>query len=281
MKQLLHTIFLILIISQSLNAQVKFLMEKNAYTGKYSISMLPEKTWRPPMNITATAQVTIKATAGALEIGELQSYQEDVEWVYGGSVLSPVESPGYDYHFFNLGGDGFVELTYKSFAPTKLFWFKAKSNCVPEIMLVSNYEDPFRPPNSKKINIGNSIGALGAGGEAYSGNLSDLPIVCNRGVFSSLSNTEVNLVEAHKIAPNPATHKVNIQLKWHGTEGDKTILAYNNIGELVRFYKQNMQKGDNQFVLNIGDLPGGMYHLIIMEKGQEIALSKLIKAQRP
>ncbi len=281
MKQLLQTIFIFLIISQgTVLAQVKFLIEKNAFTGKYSISMLPERTWNSPMNITATAQVSIKATAGALEVSEVQSYDLGAEWVYGGSVLSPKESPGYDYHFFNLAGEGFVELTYKSYTPTQLFWFKAKSNCVPEIMLVNNYEDPFRPPNSRKVNVGNSIGALGAGGEAYSGNLSDLPIVCNRNIFSSIANTEVNLItEDLKISPNPAISKVTIQLAWHGTAGDKSILVYTNAGELVRFYKQEIQTGPNQFSLNVADLPAGMYHLIIMEKGQKMALSKLVKAR--
>ena len=283
---------IILIISQSLPAQVRFFINYNAHTTEYTVSMMPERTWESPYNITATGQVTIKATTGQFFIKDIQSYVEDTEWIPSGRVNTPIESPDYDYIFFRLETPGFVEMPFYSFRPVKLFTFKLETNCAREVRLVSNEYDSFLPPNSRNVNIGNSLGVLGAGGEAYTGNVSNLPILCHwaeSGIVKIELEEERDstiiapwLTESHLIAekliyPNPTVNEVQVRLNWAGSSGQKDIFVYNGIGQVVRKFQENLQVGANNFTLNLKGLENGIYHLFLMDKQQNLDLGKVIK----
>ena len=161
MARILKALIILVISTATLPAQVKFLLDYNAMTAEYTVSMMPERTWYAPKNLTATGQVTLKATTGQFFVKEVKSYVAGTEWIDGGRVDSPNESPTYDYIFFNLRTLGLVEMPYRAFKKTKLFSFTIEANCAREVMLVSNAEDAFLPPNSRSVNIGNSLGALG------------------------------------------------------------------------------------------------------------------------
>ena len=293
MERLIKALIITMIISQTLTAQVKFLLDYNARTDEYTVSMMPERTWTSPNNLTATGQVTLKATTGQFFVKEVKSLTPNSTWIPSGRVNTPMESPKHDYIFFRLITEGLAELTYKAFTPTKLFSFTLESNCAREVSLVSNYEDAFLPPNSRSINIGNSIGAFGAFGEAYMGNISDIPIMCpyaaslpnvtdsegeNNNAASLLTKEEILLVNK-VLYPNPTINEVNIKLNWLGTNGKKTILAYNNAGELVRFFNQDLQNGSNEFTMDISELTNGVYNFILVEEGKNLTLGQVIKVQ--
>ena len=195
--------FIILMLCQSsLPAQVRLLLDYNARTAEYTVSMMPERTWRSPYNKTATGQITLKATTDQFFVKEVISHVDDTDWIVSGRVDEPVESPGYDYIFFRLRTPGLTEMPYRAFKPTRLFSFTLESSCAREVMLVNNTEDTFAPPNSRRVNIGNSLGVLGANGEAYSGNVSRLPIFCAYAPPVSTDATEEEVAEETNKAAN-------------------------------------------------------------------------------
>lgn len=292
MARIFNALIILIISTATLPAQVKFLLDYNARTDEYTVSMMPERTWYPPKNKTATGQVTLKATAGQFFVKDIKSYVDGTKWSSGGTVKSPEESPNYDYISFNLRTNGLIEMPYRAFKPTKLFTFTLESNCAREVMLVSNTDDAFLPPNSRNVNIGNSLGALGANGEAYIGNVSDLPIFCpyadppKQEEIVSADNTSsiirqpvVHLIDKTLLYPNPTIHEVNVQFTWHGTSGQKDILAYNEAGELVRLFQQDLTLGSNNFTLDVSKLGNGIYDFLLVDKTQNLSLGKVIKVK--
>jgi len=292
MARILNALIILIISTVTLPAQVKFLLEYNANTDEYTVSMMPERTWYSPKNKTITGQVTLKATTGQFFVKDIKSYVTDTEWVPSGRVNHPVESPNYDYIFFGLQTPGLVEMPYQAFKRTKLFSFTIEANCAREVMLVSNTEDAFLPPNSRSVNIGNSLGALGANGEAYIGNVSDLPLFCpyadppkKAEVVPTGNPTAVttkpiiDLIDKKLLYPNPTINEVNVQLTWNGNSGKKDILAYNEAGELVRHFQQDLAPGNNNFTLDVSKLGNGIYDFLLVDKEQNLSLGKVIKIQ--
>jgi len=289
----IFTALIILIISTAtLPAQVKFLLDYDASTDEYTVSMMPERTWYSPKNKTATGQVTLKATTGQFFVKDIKSYVDGTRWIPSGRIDSPEESPGYDYIFFNLKTQGLAEMPYRAFKPTKLFSVTIEANCARQVMLVSNTEDAFLPPNSRSVNIGNSIGALGANGEAYIGNVSDLPIFCpyadppkKAEVISTGNSVKVTtkpiieLIDKKLLYPNPTINEVNVQLTWHGKNGQKDILAYNEAGELVHLFQQDLAPGSNNFTLDVSKLGNGIYDFLLVDEAQNLSLGKVIKVK--
>lgn len=292
MARILKALIILVISTANLPAQVKFLLDYNARTDEYTVSMMPERTWYSPKNKTATGQVTLKATTQQFFVKDVKSHVADTKWVFSGKVTSPDESPKYDYVFFNLKTNGLVEMPYRAFKPTKLFTFTLESNCAREVMLVSNTEDAFLPPNSRNINIGNSIGALGANGEAYIGNVTNLPIFCPYADPPQPANIVVGdskpvvatqpiaeLIDKQLLYPNPTINEVNIQFTWHGTSGQKDILVYNEAGELVRLYQKDLQSGANTFTLDVSKLGNGIYDFLLIDNARQLSLGKVIKVK--
>ncbi len=296
MARILKALIILVISTATLPAQVKFLLDYNAMTDEYTVSMMPERTWYPPDNLTATGQVTLKATTGQFFVKDIKSYVEGTQWIPGGRVDSPNESPRYDYVFFSLRTLGLVEMPYKAFKKTKLFTFTIEANCAREVMLVNNTEDAFLPPNSRSVNIGNSLGAVGANGEAYIGNISDLPIFCpyaappkqetilpvtdNHTPFQ-ITESALELMDEKLLYPNPTINDVNLQFTWKGQIGQKDILVYNEAGELVRSFQQDLQQGRNNFTLDVSKLGNGIYDFLLVDKLKEqtLSLGKVIKIQ--
>ena len=288
MARILNALIILVISTATLPAQVKFLLDYNAKTDEYTVSMMPERTWYAPKNKTATGQVTLKATTGQFFVKDVKSHVEDTEWVPAGRIDSPEESPNYDYIFFGLRTFGLVEMPYQAFKPTKLFTFSIEANCAREVMLVNNTTDAFAPPNSRSVNIGNSIGALGANGEAYIGNVTDLPIFCPYATPPKKAEvltpkppiaTEsiINLIDKKLLYPNPTINEVNIQLTWQGKKGQKDILIYNEAGVLVRTVPYNIASGSNTFTLDVSKLGNGVYDFLLADKTQNLSLGKVIK----
>lgn len=293
MVRIFKAIIILIISSASLPAQVKLLLDYNARTDEYTVSMMPERTWSYPKNKTATGQITLKATTGQFEVKEIVSHVANTKWGTAGRVNHPIESPKYDYIFFRLRTPGLTEMPYKAFKPTKLFTFTLESNCAREVMLVNNEEDPFLPPNSRNVNIGNSLGALGANGEAYIGNISDLPIFCPYAAAPALAeesatsdskiveptSENTSLLTNKLLYPNPTVKEVQVTLKWNGTAGKRDVLAYNSAGELVKYFQRDIQKGDNNFTLDIGNFDNGIYNFLLVDDQQNLTLGKVIKVQ--
>jgi len=133
---------------------------------------------------------------------------------------------------------------------------------------------------------------LGANGEAYIGNVTDLPIFCpyadppvqkalmaNQNKILSITQPVIDLIDKKLLYPNPTINEVNIQFTWRGTNGQKDILVYNEAGELVRFYQKELQQGANNFTLDVSKLGNGIYDFLLVDKLQNLSLGKVIKVQ--
>jgi len=292
MVRILKAVIILIISQSSLPAQVKLLLDYNARTDEYTVSMMPEKTWYSPYNKTATGQITLKATTGQFFVKDVKSYIDGTDWYASGRVNSPSESPNYDYIFFALDTRGLVEMPYRAFKITKLFSFTIEANCAREVMLIHNTDDAFATPNSRNVNIGNSLGALGANGEAYIGNVSNLPIFCpyadppkteksipTTPTETILTKTTTKLIDKKLLFPNPTVNEVNIALTWNGTSGQKDILVYKENGELAHLFQKDLQQGSNDFTLDVSKLGNGVYDFLLVDNEQHLSLGKVIKVK--
>ena len=146
--------------------------------------------WSPPQSITSSAQVTLRAPAGKLDISNFQSITGN--WGEQIPINSPAEAPAYDYFSFSLNAP-VVTLTMTNGVPVPLFSFQNPSGCT-RIEIVDNQTDPFLPPNSINVNIGNSFAVIGAGigQNAYAGNTAEFYVECPPlGIFPSAQNNPV------------------------------------------------------------------------------------------
>lgn len=264
-----------------LSAQVQFILDLDPDTRVYTVSMLPEVTWAPPYNKTATAQITMKAPADLFELAEFKSLTPDVEWSMNARVNGPQEAPNTDYLSFTLVTGGLEPLTYEAGVPTKLFCFKNATDCTGEVSLINNDTDPFLPPNSRSINVGNSIAVHGARGEAYTGNVSDKAFECDYGLESINATPAVpaSIEDFVNIYPNPTKSVMNIDFSWDKSIGKKQILIYDSIGSLVQFSKEEITLGENNISMDISKLTNGIYNVLIVEEGDKITLGKIMKVR--
>ncbi len=264
-----------------LSAQVQFILDLDPDTRVYTVSMLPEVTWASPYNKTATAQITMKAPTDLFELAEFRSLTPDVEWEMNARVNGPQEAPNTDYLSFTLVTGGLEPLSYQAGVPTKLFCFKNATDCTGEVSLINNDNDPFLPPNSRSINVGNSIAVHGARGEAYTGNVSDKAFECDYGLenINATPAVPASIEDFVNIYPNPTTSILNIDFSWDKSIGKKQILIYNNIGSLVQFSKEEIRLGENNISMDVSNLTNGIYNILIVEKGDRLTLGKIMKVE--
>lgn len=291
--QIVTATLIILFNTLMLDAQVQFQLDLDADTKIYTVSMLPQVTWEPPYNRTATAQITVKAPTGLFEMKEFISLTPNVEWVMNSRINSPAEAPDYDYLSFTLVTTGLEPIDFVKGKATKLFCFKNATACTGMVSLMDNKIDAFLPPNSRNANVGNSIGVHGARGEAYIGNVNNKAFACDYGitptqlvVTDSKKDETVEpqpvkeTLEAYTdIYPNPTNQQLNIKFSWDKTGGEKEIALYNNLGKLVEVHEEKVVIGDNHLTFDIAALPSGIYNVFLLEKGERIILGKVMKVQ--
>ncbi len=142
----------------------------------YLVSIVPQVDWSPPMSVTNSAQITIRASTGKLILTDFQS-QFGV-WTPSSPIVAPTEAPQYDYYSFSLASP-VADVTYESGVPLPLFSFRNDGTCA-DVELIDTASDPFMPPNSMNANIGNSFSVIGAGigQNAYTGNAAEYSISC-------------------------------------------------------------------------------------------------------
>jgi hypothetical protein len=77
--------------------------------------------------------------------------------------------------------------------------------------------------------------------------------------FSGINNTSCNTTEGLQLAPNPAKDYTWVTINTP-TASRVTISLYNNKGQLVQSYRNNLLTGSNQLPLQVAGLPTGTYH---------------------
>jgi len=161
----------------SASAQLQGKIEILPDNTTYQVSVMPSADWAPPLSITNSAQFTLKVPAGGFSLANFQSITG--LWSNSVYISAPSENPGFDYLAFKLDAP-LSNLTYVSGSEIILFTFENADLCTGPIEIIDNGSDPFMPPNSLSVNIGNQFTIIGAGFgvNAYSGNASIASAPC-------------------------------------------------------------------------------------------------------
>ncbi len=126
----------------------------------YRVSMKPSVSWSAPQNNVQGAQVTLLAPTGGFQISNFTNISGF--WTVVPTVVAPIENPGFDY--FNIYLASSTAMTFVAGQETHLFTFQKSGNCTGAVELINNNTDPFMPPNSQSLNVGNYIATQGGGG---------------------------------------------------------------------------------------------------------------------
>ncbi|MBI5914011.1 MAG: gliding motility-associated C-terminal domain-containing protein [Bacteroidetes bacterium] len=161
----------------TLTAQVKFKVKLLPDNQTYQVLFRPDITWNAPFNAVPSAQVTLKVPTGGFAVGTVTNLKGT--WSHTGTIVSPSEAPGYDYVNFGLQSVTSA-ITFQSGVEVAVFNFINTGSCTGPLDLMDNGTDPFMPPNSQNVNVGNAISVAGAGAgvNAYTGNYSAIPADC-------------------------------------------------------------------------------------------------------
>ena len=167
MKKLLTSLFL-LTISATLFSQIRYEIELLPDNETYLISFNSSVTYMPPTNKIVSGQVTIRMPHGigpnAFQVVDLIMETPGAQWAADDVVRSPSEAPSFDYISFALTTPGVDVYNFQAGVSIPIFSFKnGGEHCADSVYIIRNVEDPFFPPNSLNVNIGNSIKVLGGG----------------------------------------------------------------------------------------------------------------------
>jgi len=147
-------------------SQVKLTVELQSDSITYVVKLRPDMSYVAPMNTTNNAQISFAVPAGGFKVGPVTNIKG--LWSEASTVVAPTESPTTDYLMFNLQS-GTPDIDYTANQEVELFSFQNTGTCTGALNFVLE-DDPFFPPNSQSINIGNQISVLGAGfTNAFSG----------------------------------------------------------------------------------------------------------------
>jgi gliding motility-associated-like protein len=175
MKPQLTIVFALFCLS--LTAQVKFKVKLLSDNVTYQVLIKPEATWSAPLNAVPSAQVTVRVPTGGFTVSSVTGVAGN--WSHTGTIVAPSENPGFDYLNFGLQG-ATSAITFNNGVEVPLFTFKNTGSCTGELTLINHSTDPFMPPNSQSVNVGNAISVIGAGigVNAYTGNYTAIPADC-------------------------------------------------------------------------------------------------------
>lgn len=279
LKGLLTNLFVIATIFMT-TAQVQFKLTMLEDGETYQVSLIPEKTWTHPYNITSTAQVTIKVPTNSFEVKDLTSLQLDIEWQDNSRSDAPAEAPDTDYISFGLASLGTVDFNYEAGVEMPLFQFKNALPCQGSVILMDNTEDPFMAPNSRSANVGNSITIFGARGEAYRGNVATFSEIPCQADFSTSIEKEEIIAEELTVYPNPAINEVFVDMSW--TEGTTTgaFVILDATGKEVKRQPATLNDGFNKTQLPVETLTFGIYSIEFQFAGKSLAIDRFVRGNR-
>ena len=265
---------LILLAVGPLSAQVQFKIALLEDGKTYQVSMVSEKTFDNPMNLTSTAQITIKAPTSGLNIDQFYNLQEGVVWEPSSLNEAPTEAPNADYHSFSLVSQGTNRLSYVAGQEVPLFAFTNKNDCQGSLRLMSNALDPFLPPNSRQANVGNQITVLGAQGDAYIGNVLDGSVPCDQTTsIEQISQLEVDL----SFFPNPVQEQLTVRLNWERPSESVEIVVRHLNGAVLLEQTGELVRGGNVQRVDVRNLAAGSYLLEMRGKDWQLTSEAFLK----
>ncbi|RMG80338.1 MAG: T9SS C-terminal target domain-containing protein [Bacteroidetes bacterium] len=261
-----------LLVAGGMSAQVKFKLSYDEPTGRYIVSIVPSKTYKHPDNITGTGQVTIRVPSHYFEPVNVTNLTGDMVWHANSRTDAPLEAPEYDYISFGLMNPGVAYPDYRAGEEMPLFSFENAYGCTGPVELVDNAKDPFMAPNSKNVNIGNSLTIFGAEGEAYDGLIGDGVVNC-----MTTSTDEIAEITEFSVFPNPVMDYVNLEIYWEQDASDATLRILDAQGKTLRAEPVRLQNGVNTFRYEVSGFASGVYWLELQSDDWKLNLDRFFK----
>lgn len=164
----LYAVLVMVFLLQGVYAQVKFRIAMQPDEVTYEVYLRPDTTWNSPFNYVPSAQLALRLPTGGFVPGNVVSNLG--QWTNNAFVVAPTEAPDYDYLAFALASPT-SDITFTEGQEVLLFSFQNTGTCTGVMNFIDNKDDPFLPPNSQNVNIGNqiSVAAAGQGVNAYRG----------------------------------------------------------------------------------------------------------------
>jgi gliding motility-associated-like protein len=248
MKLLSTLLILLSLLTIPLQGQVKFKVKLSTDNVTYQVYLKPDITWSPPANTVPNAQVTLVVPTGGFKVSNLVNNKG--VWTNNVNIVAPIENPGYDYIVFGLQGIT-TAITFQKDIEILLFSFKNTGNCTGKMQLINHATDPFMPPNSKSVNVGNQISVAGAGAgiNAYTGNYGSNIGDCKGALGCGIQVFDIDI-------NGPTTCGV--------ADGSITITATNTNGLLMQY---SINKGLSYSSSNVfsGLAAGQLYEIIVRD----------------
>jgi hypothetical protein len=271
MKKILFSIAALAALTAQ--AQVKFNLTLLDDKKTYQVSIVPEKTWDAPFNITGTGQITLVTNTGTFEVKNFENINPNIEWHFNSRTNNPQENDGFDYHSVGLKSLGTSLLTYKSGIEIPLFTFENALPCTGSISLLDHSKDQFFKNPNKKANIGNYISVYGAEGDAYKGNIGKGEAPC----ALALNSTNLELNESFTLSPNPFISDLNVKGEFEKLNNASKIRITNELGTTVFEKELENQNSIKSLELNLEFLTNGIYSVSIIKNGKVAFSEKVVK----
>ncbi len=246
-------------LSLSAKSQVQFKIERMGESNNFMVSAVASETFDNPKNMVSTAQVTLTVPTGDFEMDKIVNLYPDAKWRVNGRTNAPRENNKLDYLYFGLENIGTSALRFTKGKETPLFLIQAKT-CNSALSLMDNEKDVFRFPNSERVNVGNQMTILGAGGDAFKG------VTAGKNEASCVKN-KVNTLDKStlRIAPN-ITNGGIIKAEFFLTEKDKLkgeLVIFDANGRSVIIQEVAAQKGYNVIEADVSSFPNGIFYVVL------------------
>lgn len=263
----LFCILSIVFFGTQLSAQVEGKIILLPDNKTYQVSIIPRTTFNSNFSRTNSAQITLTAPTGAFEVTNVRG-AGDQEWAISGFTKAPMENSGFDYYSIELTSQW--DLTYTSGEEIILFTFENASVCVGEISIIDDQTDPFLPPNSQNLNVGNLFTILGVGPvNAYQG--SAVPTATCPEALDATATAAVGMLNCPE---DVTTMTIDIQ----GGEAPFTIIYTNTTTGAV----DSVISDQINTPVTLQNITGGSYTIQIRDaKNSSSILSEVVNAPDP
>lgn len=233
----------------------------------YQVSVIPQTTLNASFSITNSAQITLTAATGGFELTRLRGVTGD--WMVSGFAKAPVENSGADYFSIQLNSP-LQNIMYTAGEEIILFTFENRADCIGDISIIDDTSDPFLPPNSQFLNVGNLFTIRRVGPvNAYQG--SAFPNAACPDDLQAAASATVGVLSC---PDDVTTMVVNI----NGGNSPFTIIVTNTLtGEVDSVVSEQVNTP-----ITLQNITGGDYTIQILDgKNANIVLSEVVNAPEP
>ena len=282
-KHLLITVCIIFIATY-VSSQIRGRLALSDDETKYEFYITPNFSQGPPLSTTNSAQISFVAPVGGLTIANFESVTGNWNGLDAAIIESPVENPGFAYVSIPLASP-MQSIVYEEGVEILLFTFENAAACLGTIEIVDNETDPFLPPNSQSVNIGNLFTILSFGPRnVYEGT----DQCCAPCPGEELEEEEEELEEPEEPTATPpigqgtlceSTTISNIEIRLNATGTPPYKATWVNTTSGVRD-SMDIERIDGSFIL-LENAPPGIYEILLVDDaGRRLELVEEVEDDR-